>query len=351
MTALTRLRTTIEEAFDEFDQELREKERSILDTQNLVERIRKEKEQINRSLDETVSKFDELLNLLDKEHVVFPSKENLTESNYERILELSRVIYKESMLTLHLTRDQDLTENPKLKELRGTPEINKYIPIESLKRKVKAHFILAELYAALGVRTSPHLKDRSAIKEYEKVIDEGKILFKRLGREKDEFLENSLISIAYNLGASYKRLFDLFVEAEKKDDSKYGKVTKGERSVLHDYVKSSREWYNEMFDSAHRGDSILLNQVFHTEYEFKRYLHDINQLKLGCIFQRINSKDDSKEESAQYFQCSKKGEYCGFIPTKEDDSGCKTKIDDTCSYLKNTPYYGGLIVRIEDFIR
>lgn len=338
------LRKTIEDKFNRWDAEFKEREQGFLDTQDLKERLKQEKEQINRSLDETVAKFDELLNLLDKEHVIFPSGENLNECNYQKIVELSRVIYEEAMLALHLTRDHDFLEHPELRVLKDSPELNKFIPLPSLKKKVKAHFILAELYAALGVRLDTELDDKSAIKEYKTVIDEGKILFKRLQKEGNGQLENSLVGAAYNVGASYKRLFDLFVEAEKKDKERYGKVTitKGERSVLHDYVKESREWYNDMFDIAHKKTKTLdLNKVFNTEYEFKSYLNDINGLNVGCIFQSCVGDN---------FECSKEGEDCKFIPKKDDHPECKAEKDITCGYLKNTPYHGGLMIRLE-FIR
>jgi hypothetical protein len=349
----TELRKTIEDEFDSWDTEFQQRKQTFLDTQNLRERLRQEKEQISRSLDETVAKFDELLNLLDKEHVIFPSGENLNECNYQKILELSRVIYEESMFALHLTRDHDFIENPQLRALKDNPELNKFIPISSLKRKVKAHFILAELYAALGVRIDPELEDRCAIKEYRTVIEEGKMLFKRLQKKGNGFLENSLVSSAYNVGASYKRLFDLFVEAEEKDPKKYGRVTTGERSVLHDYVKYSKEWYDQMFDIVQESkDPLNLEKVFHTDYEFKRYLHDIECLNLGCIFQSYQSetlywsperKRDEKDletedpKEAKFFTCSKTGMPCEHNNTE----------GNYCSYPKDTIYYGGLIARVE----
>ena len=163
----TQILRTIETEFNRWDTEFESRERTFIDTENIKKKLKDEEEQIAKSLDETVGKFNDLLDLLDKEHVVFPSGTNLNEDNYEKIVDLSKIIYEESMLALHLTKDFDLS----MKEKVGY--LSKPLIIDSLKKKIKAHFILAELYIALGVRIDPSLEDRSAKAEYEKVIAEG----------------------------------------------------------------------------------------------------------------------------------------------------------------------------------
>ena len=323
-------------SFDKWDKEYEQRAKSFLETEDVKKRIEQEEEQINKSLDETVAKFDLFLNLLDKEHVIVPSGENLDPENYGKITDLSRIIYKEAMLALHLTRDHDLLKNSRLIALKDSPELNKYISIDSLKKKVKAHFILAELYASLGVRTDPTIEDRSERVEYEKVIEEGKLLFERL-RTDDYF---SQIRLAHDIGASYKRLFDLFVEEEKKSDKNYGKIAKGKSFGFHDYIKYSQKWYNEMFDIQNGNPSISFDpkKIFHTEYEFNRYLHDIEDLiGVGCVFQNYTTKQNLGEKEPQkFFTCSKGGK------------NCKYNKNNSCTYSQKSPnYHEGLIARVE----
>ncbi|MBW2966083.1 hypothetical protein KY342_03190 [Candidatus Woesearchaeota archaeon] len=330
-----KLRERITLALNELDKEFEQREKPFLETTNLKERIKQEEEQIDKSLDEAVPTFDELLNLLDKEHVIIPSGKNLNLEKSDKIINSARIIYVRIMIALHLTRDHDLIQNPKLRALKDNPELNKYIPIQSLKKKVKAHFICAELYAALGVRIDPTIEDRSERVEYEKVIEEGKLLFKRL--KTDDYF--SKIRLAHDIGASYKRLFDLFVEEEKKSEERYGKIAKGESFALHDYIRYSKKWYNEMFDIQNINPDIFFDskKIFHTEYEFNRYLHDIEDLNgVGCGFQNYTIKEISEEEPQKFFTCSKGGK------------NCKYNKKDSCTYSQeNTTYYEGLIARVE----
>ena len=101
----------IESVFDKWDAEFEKREEDLkqhfADTLSLDQRLNEQAEKIESSLEQTSEKFDTLLNLLDKEHVIFPSGENLNEKNYEKIIGLSKFIYEEAMLALHLIKDYD----------------------------------------------------------------------------------------------------------------------------------------------------------------------------------------------------------------------------------------------------
>ena len=324
---------TIEAEFNRWDTEFEARERTFIDTADIQKKLQDEQEQIAKSLDETVEKFNELLDLLDKEHVVFPSGTNLNQENYEKIVDLSKIIYEEAMLTLHLTKDFDLS----VKEKVGF-SIQSIIN-DSLKKKIKAHFILAELYTALGVRTDPSLEDRSAKAEYEKVIAEGEQLYGELKHEGEDCLKR--IRLSHNIAASYKRIFDLFEEAQRSEKYGYVKGSKGAEK-RHDLIKKARDWYAEMFDIQNTNPNTFFEtaKIFPTEYEFKRYQHDIEELKAGCFFQNyaVKPEDDpetGKKVAHKFFKCSKLGE------------PCKHYQDRHCIHLEGTRDHANTIARVE----
>jgi len=324
---------TIEAELNRWDAEFEARERTFLDTTNIRKKLQDEEEQITKSLDETVEKFNELLDLLDKEHVVFPSGTNLNQENYGKIVDLSKIIYEEAMLALHLTKDFNLS----LKEKVGF--LSKPLIIDSLKKKIKSHFILAELYTALGVRIDPSLEDRSAKAEYEKVITEGEQLYGELENQEEDCPKR--IRLSHNIAASYKRLFDLFEEAERSEKYGYVKSDKGAEK-RHDLIKKARDWYAEMFDIQNTNPNTFFEtaKIFSTEYEFKRYMHDIEELRAGCFFQNYAIKpiDDTKtgkKVAHKFFKCSKQGEICRHYQ------------EGNCTHLEATKDHKNIIARVE----
>lgn len=342
------LRRKIELELDGWDREFGQREQSFLDTSDTEKRLKEEEEQINKSLDEIVSKFDELLNIMGKKKVEDEIEEKFDSATQDKIIGLGRIIYEEAMLALHLTRDHDILKDRRLIPLKDNPEeLNKYIPIDSLKKKVKAHFILAELYSALKVRLDPEINDRSASAEYKKVISEGKLLYERLKKDKDH-LER--MKVAYEVGASHKRLFDLFVDDKEKSGKKYGAVKKGDSFETDPDFQQAKNWYNKMFDIQNENPDIFFDsqEIFHTEYEFGRYLKDIEVLKgVGCAFQTYK-KREVNNEVCKYLQCSKKGKECSHNRFEKDNEENKIKNSDECTLsINNSAYYKGLIARVE----
>jgi len=77
------LKQTLESRFKEWDLELEQEEDSFLAKHpDAAERIITEEEITDHCLEETRKKFDQLLDLLDKEHVDVPSGNNLNSGNY-----------------------------------------------------------------------------------------------------------------------------------------------------------------------------------------------------------------------------------------------------------------------------
>jgi hypothetical protein len=300
------------------------------DTISLRQRMAEEEAQIDKSLHETCEKFDALLELLDKEHVVMRSGENLNQENYPKIEELSQIIYEEAMLALRLQRDFDA-----FRKLKGIEA-----PSDSLKRKARLHFILAEYYIATGIRTDPFIKDMSARAEYEKVINEGKELYDILKEQGNGILTRA--RTAHDIAASYKRLFDLFEESDKSDV--YGYMIKENTEIrIHPWIKEARRWYYIMFDISHELEGRFeAKDIFHTNYEFKRYLRDIEELEVGCTFQQytVDKSQQVKREGIgleplKYFECFKTGETC------------KHRNGNKCRHLEGQREQENALIRVE----
>ncbi len=146
--------------------------------------------------------------------------------------------------------------------------------------------------------------------------------------------------LAHKIGASYKRLFDLYEEAEKSE--KYGYVVVGGSEKKHDLIKKARDWYIEMFDIQNTNPNTFFEteKIFPTEYEFKRYLHDIEELNAGCFFQNyaikpVDDPETGRPTAHKFFKCSKQGE------------PCKHYQDEHCTHLEGTREHGNIIARVE----
>lgn len=308
MTAVE-LQTMLESAINRWDAEFEEKERSLekhfADTGDIDKRVKEEEAEIERSLNETNEKFNTLLNLLEKDQVVAPIGEHLDKGDYPKIVGLSKTIYDSAMRTLRLTRDFDA-----FRKLKGRP-----IPLDSLKRKVRAHFTLAELYVALGVRIDPSIEDKSARAEYEKVITEGEQLYKELEKQGNSHIDR--LRLAHDIAASYKRLFDLYLEAEKSEE--YGFVKDGKER--HELITKARKWYHKMFDIANRVETFTsedAKKLFPTSYEFNRYLADIKELEAGCVFQ-VKAKRRPFFKCKNPFNCfHEDNRFCYYLHGTED---------------------------------
>ena len=294
----SRLATAIIRWHSEFEHRERDLEQHFADTANTEQRIQEEEAQIEENIHKTHQNFDELLNLLDKEHVVLPSGKNLTEENYPKIDQSGGTIYEEAMLSLRLQRDID--------NFRRSKGIE--IPLDSLKRKTRLHFILAEFYIATGLRTDPCIEDMSARAEYEKVTVEGEQLYKELERQGNGIATR--VRVAHDIGASYKRLFDLFEKIEDHENIDYNEIE-------HELIKNAREWYHKMFDIANRSENFDAREIFSTAYEFNRYHRDIKELEVGCSFQ-------VKDKNRPVFRCQN--------PYK-----CFHENRRYCYYLHGTP--------------
>ncbi|GAF95934.1 unnamed protein product, partial [marine sediment metagenome] len=147
--------------------------------------------------------------------------------------------------------------------------------------------------------------------------------------------------VAHDVGASYKRLFDLYLEAEKTE--KYGYVMQ-EKGIKrrHDLIRQARKWYYRMFDLSHELEGrFTLKDIFPTEYEFKRYLRDIEELEVGCVFQRYVTEESTEKDPEtgreipiEYFDCFKTGEDCNHK-------------DGRCRYLEGKKEHGNALARVQ----
>jgi len=291
MTA-AKLQSRLEAAIGRWDAEFEEREarleKHFADTTDFDRRMQEESAEIEQSLAEANARFDMLLNLLGKEHVTHPFGE-IDERDFPRIEELGEFIYPTAMRSLRLTRDFDA-----FRQLRGIE-----VPLDSLKRKVRIHFLLAEWYVALGIRLDPSLEDKSAKAEYLKVIKEGEPLFRALEEQGNALVKR--LRVAHNVAASYKRLYDLYEEAEKSE--RYG--FHGDSEERHELIEKAREWYHKTFDIANITKSLDVRTVFSTAYEFRRYLKDIEELEAGCVFQLLYEDREAFRCNSPY-QCPRK---------------------------------------------
>jgi hypothetical protein len=259
----------------------------------------KEEEEISHFLQETRGKFNELMGILSRlEGTISPETES-------RIINLSKDVYIDAMLALHLTRDYDL-RNPEVrgKLLRGA-ELEEATPPESLYKKIKVHFLLGELYFALGIRISTELKDRGAAAEFKKVTGEGIHLYDNFlrCREKDPKKSLATIKIVRDIAMAYTRLSVLYTKEGKQEKT---------RSA----TAQAHGWFTEMFNMNNANkDPFDVNKIFSSEEAFRRYLTDLQSTNSPCVFQY---EKDGKI-------------ICIGI---EDTTGnlCPHKKDDSCSY-------------------
>ncbi len=320
----------IESDFEVWAEEITQEEKPILETAGLEAKLAKEDIEIAHSLETTRASFDALLNSLDREHVYVPEGQELNKAQYILVRDLVKEVYKGASKIIDLTKDHDLSENPSLLDLPES-EADKHISLKSLKTKVKAHFILAELYTTLGIKLNPESTSRSAKADYDKVIEEGEKLYSRLSEmENGKLLK---LRLAHDIGSAYKRRYDLFFDSDKKIDSdRYGMIEtetdpkKESKPILHPEIRKSREWYWKLFDKTQtRKEPFDSTEIFPTEYEFRRYLKDIEKIKeVGCAFQKYILDE---------FDCSK------------SHGDCEYKKQDSCLYLRNEPELEDILFR------
>lgn len=311
----------IEDAFEEFDRlETEEYHRFIEDHANAKKetRICDEEIKIDHCLEETRASLNDLLNLLEKEHITSIDPETLDPEKYDSILNLSKTIYIDATLALHLQREHDFEQDKPLRGLQekidgmnqnvkkemGTAYLQR-IPVMSLAHKVKAHFILAELYTALGVRMDPEKTDKSARADYEKVIQEGEELYERLQDESDSLK----IILAHDIATSYKRLFDLFTQDEQGKE--YGRMDSDGK--FHEYIIEARKLYHKMFEKNQKHD-FPTQKIIPTTYELTRYLRDIEKLDIECAFQKLT------------------GDETEFTCNTYEEKNCNHNQEGTCRY-------------------
>jgi hypothetical protein len=315
---MLKLSKRIEAEFDRCDAEENKGETQILHAlEGLGAEARKTEEEIllRHNFEETRKNFDTLLDILDKDHVTDKNGDHVNSEDQETVVDLSVKIYQKAMTSLHLSRGLLKFISPELTDkLNDTKQdISDYLSLAQLKRKVDAHFILGELYAATGVRMDPKRADRSARVEYEKVIQEGEDLFKKLGKAESDEERMFRARLAYKIGASYKRLYDLFVNTSNGDgkESLYGLCP--EKKTRHDYFKKARHWFHTLNDEKLEvGETEM--RLFATNYEFRRYLRDCSELGVACVFIKLKGLA---------FNCSKiVGEQCGYMLSEEKERLC-----------------------------
>ena len=292
----------IEKEFDEFDRIEAAQLEEILEKHKHVKEEfldSTEKEEISHFLQETREKFNELI-------IVISPEGTITPSNRVKAVGLSKDIYIDAMLSLHLTRDLDL-RNPvvKRKFLGGSP-LEKATPPDSLYKKIKTHLIVGELCFVLGIRTSTELEDRGAFAEFSKVTGEGIILYDHFVDcpEKNPKKALATLKLIRDMAIAYTRLAALYAQEAKEEKSKT-------------YAAQANGWFNEMFNLNNSMESPFdVNSIFPSKEAFKRYLADIQNTKAPCVFQyekdrRITcvKQNDSPERLCQH----KKEGLCSYI--------------------------------------
>jgi hypothetical protein len=292
------LQQRIEESFDSWDSEFEKKENkfwSSIDALAVDEHKKISQKSIEHNFEETRHMFDKLLKLLEKDHVISPNGTKVSPENEDYLIGLSMKIYNKTMTSLRLARHLIGLSHPEAAEMirDSYKDVSEKTPFNLLRRKVDAHFILAELYAALDVRTNLSLADKSVRAEYMKVAAEGEIAYNTLGNSKEDLIMK--MRMAYKIGASYKRIYDMFLRplAEQLNKSctdpeqsarlRYGLQPSLKAKSLHKYIREAREWYHKLFEAKAQLDGKAF--LFATDYEFRRYLTDIQDLEIECAFQ------------------------------------------------------------------
>jgi hypothetical protein len=306
---LTRQR--LEERFKEFDEQEQDMVAQIerpLNDRTGRDLLYSETDEVAKWLTEAREGLDGLLKLLQTNNVVVVNEENLGEDNREEVVELASKIYTAAKLALHIRHDADEVLKDFNRKRKGVTSNDKYIAkVHSLTQSIKSHFILTEVYTALGVRFD------LTIKNYNAVIEEGKELYRKL----KNFAENNgkpatfymmMITLAHDIGAAYKRKYDLenpntnhygYDQVGIKSHHEYQTDKNGNESLVEkqdplvkvngEYMKA-RKWFHTMSDLMQIHDLQDISSIFHTQYEFDRYLEDIYQLKVACIYSGVKGE-------------------------------------------------------------
>ncbi len=252
------------------------------------ERFQQELGEIRAFLISARASLDDLLTLREHPHILAPGK-NLTDptSIGEENRLVSDVVYNGKMaLALRANLDAG-----------GSSEID---GLKSIRHHIQAEFTLAELYLALGVNIE------EAQQKYRQITKEGPQVFKRMKDHSNPGLVVPMIRLAYKIGTSHKRLFDIeyhiFDSIPKTievvrgpDDSSveslnYGQTLdeKGRRKGPHpDYMKA-REWLWQLFDLNQMAKLTDLQNLEFSHYEFMLYRKDVADLRIGCVFNALN---------------------------------------------------------------
>jgi len=298
----------IEKEFDEFDRlEVAQLEEILEKHKHVKEEFldSTEKEEISHFLQETREKFNELIVVISPEGTVTPA-------NRVKAIGLSRDIYIDLMLSLHLTRDLDLRNPEVRRKLLGGLSLEKATPPDSLYKKIKAHFIEGELYFVLDVRTSTELKDRSAFAGFNKVIDEGMILYDHFVADPKKNVKKFLdtIKLVRDIATAYARLSSLYFREGKDEKAQTAKA-------------QAHGWYGIMFglnNSNHVPCDV--SQVFSSKEMFLRYLTDIHSMESFCVFQyeqngaMVCIKTDGSPQNLCKYRI---GNRCSYTPIEQED--------------------------------
>ncbi len=264
----------IEAEFDEFDRLEADQLKIILDEhKHVAEEVlgEKEEEEISHFLTKTGEKLNQLRSSLQGINL----EGQLSSEEYKTIIGLAKDAYIAPMLTLHLISSYDL-ENPDIKsKYDGGIPLPKTEPVDSLHKKVKAHFALGELYFVLGIKTSTEIKDRSAFAEFKKVIDEGLDIYAGFldssKKGPEEFLK--VIRLARDIATSYVRLAALYSKEGKDEEAE------DNRAQAHGH-------FDKMFRlNNSNGIPCDMDTVFPSKEAFARYLTDIHDIGALCVFQ------------------------------------------------------------------
>lgn len=306
MMRIEELGKRLEPYFDEADEiEQRELNQIRMRDESTQTKISIENELSKHCLENTRKNFDEILRVLKISYVGEPA--TLPDRAFKDVLPLALEIYKDGLLSVHLEREIEYMKRPELKEL--PPELVNLAEVSSvktLKQKIKAHFIIGELMYALGVRVDKS-GERTPKAEYAKVVQEGEALDDKLEKfEHDEIYYLTRIRLCHDVGIAYKRLYDIAYDSN--------------------HIKEAKTWLWKMFDiNTYAKGKFDLVQVMLTGHEFKRYIKEVKELSLGCVFMRHN-KEDAFECVKTSNLCSyKKGAVCGLYDPKDskDSFGLK----------------------------
>ncbi len=298
MITLDELGKILEPEFDKADRRESRKFSKIAGSDESTEtKIDLEAELVKHCLQNSRGMFDNLLtNHLKLEYV--GQNVQVDEKNVDGIANIALQIYEDSLMAMHLERNIQLLEDPTLR--KKDPEIydiNQAASVKTLKQKIRAHFTVAELLTALKVRIKSQ-EPRSPIGEYVKVVQEGAIM-------DDKLYDNGKyplirVRLALDIGTSYKRLYDL----DKNEMNPH--------KTRANMLVEAKSWLWRMFDiNIH--NKYPIERVLPTEYEFKRYIKDVKDSGVGCVFMNYNQDQTfgcGKKASAQGACQYNSNEYC-----------------------------------------